>query len=143
MNFESLVGTYKLISWENRHESGEISYPLGPDAQGIISYSNDGYIFVHIMAANRKAYSSGDLFGGETSEIVAGATTHISYCGTYNIDKHDVIHKVHISSFPNWVSTEQRRRFDFMNGNLSLSAQGLQIGNETVAAYLIWQPLIP
>lgn len=141
MTYASLVGTYRLISWENRHDSGKISYPLGPDAQGMINYSTDGHMFVHIMAANRQAYSSGDLFAGETSEIVAGATTHISYCGTYALDEHDVIHKVSISSFPNWVTTEQRRRFEFKAGNLLLSAQGLRSGAETVTACLIWQPL--
>lgn len=122
MSIDKLIGTYKLISWENRHDSGEFSYPLGPDAKGMISYSKDGYVFVHIMAMNRIAYSSGDLFGGEASEIVAGATSHISYCGTYKIVNHDVIHRVHICSFPNWVSTEQRRHFQFDNGNLILSA---------------------
>ena len=140
MTIESLVGTYKLLSWEIRHESGETSYPFGSDVQGIISYSEDGYVFAHIMAANRKAYSVGDLFGGESSEIVEGATTHISYCGTYKIDSDEVIHNVHICSFPNWVSTEQRRHFEFDNGNLLLSVQGLQIGAERVGSYLIWQP---
>jgi hypothetical protein len=138
---EKLVGTYKLLSWENRHESGETSYPLGADAQGYINYAPDGYMFVHIMAANRKAYSSGDLFGGETGEIVDGANSHISYCGTYRIENDEVVHTVHISSFPNWVMTEQRRLFEFKNGNLLLSVQGLKIGNERVEAYLIWQPL--
>lgn len=141
MSIEKLIGTYRLLSWENRHDSGEISYPLGPDAKGMISYSKDGYVFVHIMAINRKAYSSGDLFGGEASEIVAGATSHISYCGTYNTEDHEVIHRVHICSFPNWISTEQRRHFKFDNGNLLLSAQGLKIRSERVSVYLIWQPV--
>mgnify|MGYP001812168809 CR=1 FL=1 len=141
MREDNLVGTYKLVSWENRHESGEVSYPLGADAQGYIHYAEDGYMFVHIMAANRKAYSDGALFGGETSETVEGANSHISYCGTYRIEDDDVIHSVQISSFPNWASTEQRRHFEFQNGNLSLSAQGVKIGNERVAAYLIWEPL--
>ncbi len=48
MNNNSLNGTYNLVAWENRHESGKITYPLGPDAQGIITYSPDGYVFVHI-----------------------------------------------------------------------------------------------
>jgi hypothetical protein len=143
MSKDELIGTYKLISWENRHESGEISYPLGPDAKGLISYSQDGFVFVHIMAVNRKAFSSGDLFGGEASEIVAGATSHISYCGTYKIENQDVIHRVQICSFPNWVSTEQRRHFHFDNGNLLLSAEGLKIKSERVGVYLIWQPLGP
>ena len=141
MSIEKLTGTYKLLSWENRHDSGKISYPLGPDAKGMINYSKDGYVFVHIMAVNRKAYSSGDLFGGEASEIVAGASSHISYCGTYKIENHDVIHRVQICSFPNWVSTEQRRHFQFDNGNLLLSAEGLKIKSERVSVYLIWKPL--
>jgi hypothetical protein len=69
MNNEILVGTYELVSWENRHESGAITYPLGPDAKGVISYSPDGFVFVHIMANNRNRHSLGDLFGGEISEI--------------------------------------------------------------------------
>ena len=93
------------------------------------------------MAANRKAYSTGDLFGGESSEIVGGATSHISYCGTYSIKDYEVIHKIHICSFPNWVSTEQRRHFEFKNGDLLLSAKGLQIDRESVDAYLIWKPI--
>ena len=135
------AGTYKLVSWENRHESGETSYPLGPDAQGYIHYTEDGYMFVHIMAANRKAYSDGALFGGETSETVEGANSHISYCGTYRIENNDVIHSVQISSFPNWSFTEQHRHFEFQNGNLALSVQEVKIGNERVAAYLIWELL--
>jgi hypothetical protein len=141
MSIEKLTGTYKLLSWENRQDSGKISYPLGPDAKGMISYSKDGYVFVHIMAVNRKAYSSGDLFGGEASEIVAGATSHISYCGTYKLENHDVIHRVQICSFPNWVSTEQRRHFQFDNGNLILSAEGLKIKSERVGVYLLWEPI--
>jgi hypothetical protein len=138
---ENIVGTYKLLSWENRRASGETSYPLGSDAQGFLHYSKDGYMFVHIMASNRRVYSGGDLFGGESSEIVAGANSHISYCGKYRIENGEVIHTVDISSFPNWVSTEQRRHFEFKKGNLLLSVQGLKLGNEGVGAYLTWQPL--
>lgn len=32
MKSNNIVGTYDLVSWENRHESGTITYPLGPDA---------------------------------------------------------------------------------------------------------------
>ena len=139
MKEKRLIGTYDLVSWENRHESGTITYPLGTDAKGVISYSPDGFVFVHIMANNRKAHSVGDLFGGDISEIKESATTHISYCGTYSVHGNDVIHQVTIASFPNWINSEQRRRWEFKNGQLLLSAQGLQVGNEKVAAYLIWE----
>ena len=139
MKNDSLVGTYDLVSWENRHESGDITYPLGPDAKGVISYSPDGFMFVHIIADNRKKHSSGDLFGGSDSEIHHSATSHISYCGRYEVVGNEVIHHVCVSSFPNWVPSEQRRNWEFRGGQLLLSAQGLQVGSEKVGAYLIWQ----
>ena len=139
MKDNQLTGTYNLISWENRHDSGAITYPLGPDAKGIISYSPDGFVFVHIMANKRKRHSDADLFGGSDLEIKESAATHISYCGTYEIIGNEVIHCVSVSSFPNWVSSEQRRKWEFRDGRLLLSAQGLQIGNDRVDAYLIWQ----
>lgn len=139
MKNNKLVGTYNLVSWENRHESGDITYPLGSDAKGVISYSPDGFMFVHIMANNRKKHASEDLFGGNDSEIRESATTHISYCGTYEIIGNEVVHLVTISSFPNWIPSEQRRNWEIRDGQLLLSAQGLQVGNEKVGAYLIWK----
>jgi hypothetical protein len=140
MENKSLVGVYELFSWEIRHESGEITYPLGPDAKGLISYSSDGFMFVHIMADNRVPHSSEDLFGGELSEIKNSATTHLSYCGPYEVQEDHVVHYVSVSSFPNWVGSEQRRKWEFKKNQLLLSAQGIQVGNEKVDAYLIWSP---
>lgn len=139
MKKNDLIGTYDLVSWENRHASGDVTYPLGPDAKGVISYSPDGFMFVHIMAGNRKNHSAQDLFGGDESEIKESATTHISYCGSYEIRGNEVIHHVTVSSFPNWVPSEQRRNWEFRDGLLLLSAQGLQVGNDRVGAYLIWK----
>ena len=143
MNQNRLIGTYRLISWENRHESGKISYPLGPDAKGLISYSPDGFVFVHIMANHRAKHTVSDLFGGDPDEINNSATTHISYSGTFEITGNEVIHSVSISSYPNWVPSEQRRCWKFENGKLLLSAQGIQLVNEKVDADLIWEKLEP
>ena len=43
MTSNPLIGTWRLISWENRNASGHISYPLGKDAVGYIIYNRDGY----------------------------------------------------------------------------------------------------
>lgn len=139
MKSSHLVGTYKLVSWENRHESGKVTFPLGPDAQGMICYSPEGYMFVHIMAKDRAWHADNDLFGGDVDELKNSSTTHISYCGRYEVKGNEVYHFVSVSSFPNWVSSEQKRTWMFENGNLLLSAQGVQIGSEKVDAYLIWQ----
>ena len=141
MEKNRFVGTWKLASWENHDESGQITYPLGKDAKGFINYSEDGYMFVHIMAGNRRIISSDDLFGIKPDECVDAAASHISYCGEYVIEHDDIIHKVEVCSFPNWIGSDQRRNFEFKDGRLFLSVQGLKVDKGQVTAYLVWEPV--
>jgi len=139
MNAHSLIGTYRLVTWENRDALGKPSYPLGADAQGFINYSPDGYMFVHIMAKHRQMHAAPEIFGGSMDENEHSATTHLSYCGKYELQGNEVIHHVSACSFPNWVNTQQRRRFQFKNGQLMLTAQGIRFGDTNVDACLTWQ----
>jgi lipocalin-like protein len=68
MTSNPLIGTWRLLSWENRSVDGQISYPLGKDAVGYILYSQDGYMFVAIMRPNRLRFVAGDLLSGSTEE---------------------------------------------------------------------------
>lgn len=140
MKKEQLVGTWRLVLWENRDEKGKISHPLGSDAKGYISYTDDGHVFVHIMAGNRKEFSTGGLFDVTPGECVKAYATHISYCGPYQIDGENIVHKVEVCSFPNWIGSEQRRHAALKDGNLILSALGLQVDAGKVDAYLEWEP---
>lgn len=142
MSKHRLIGTYHLVSWENRYASGKVAYPFGADAQGYISYSLDGYMFVHIMANHRKLHTGDDLFDGDIHEIQKSATTHLSYSGRYELQDNEIIHHVSICSFPNWVNTEQRREWRFQNGQLLLIARDIVSGKEKVDAYLIWHPIM-
>ncbi len=63
-----LIGTWRLVSWENRSVDGQISYPLGEDAVGYIMYNQNGYMFVAIARPNRAKFAAGDLLGGSTEE---------------------------------------------------------------------------
>jgi hypothetical protein len=63
MKSNPLIGTWRLISWENRSADGQISYPLGEDAVGYIMYNQDGYVFVAIMRPDRVTFPGGDLHG--------------------------------------------------------------------------------
>jgi hypothetical protein len=106
-----LIGTWKLLSWENRsvEEDGRISYPLGEDATGYIMYNQDGYMFVAIMSPYRLKFAGGDLLSGTTEEEAQAEETFLSYCGRYELREDRVIHQIELSSFPNWVSVDQER----------------------------------
>ena len=140
MTANPLIGTWRLISWENRSVDGQkISYPLGKDAVGYIMYNEDGYMFVAIMRPNREKFTVGDLLGGSTEEKVQAANTYVSYCGRYEFRGDTVTHHVDLSLFPNWVGVEQERLVEFRGNRLTLSTRPILLGGIQRTAHLIWE----
>jgi hypothetical protein len=122
MTSNPLIGTWKLISWENRSlVDGQVSYPLGKDATGYIMYNEDGYVFVAIMGPNRLKFAADDLLSGSTEEEAQAEETYVSYCGRYDFEGETVIHHVELSLFPNWVGGEQERLVELEGKRLTLS----------------------
>jgi hypothetical protein len=49
-----LIGTYRLVSWENKSvQDGQISRSLSKDTAGCIMCNQDGYMPVAIMSPHR------------------------------------------------------------------------------------------
>ena len=134
-----LIGTWRLMSWENRSVDGQISYPLGRDAVGYIMYNPDGYMFVAIMRPDRVKFAAGDLLGGSTEEKAQAAETYVSYCGQYEFRGDTVIHHVELSLFPNWVGVGQERLVELMGNRLMLSTRPVLLGGIQQTAHLLWE----
>ncbi len=134
-----LIGTWQLTSWFNELEDGSKIYPLGSNASGYISYSADGFVFVHMNAADRDLYAVNDPFGGSSSEDSAAIKSQISYAGPYEYRREQVIHRVTASSCPNWVGSEQVRNVRLDGDTLELSAAGAVFQGKTVTARVLWQ----
>ncbi len=135
-----LIGTWRLMSWENRSIDGQkISYPLGRDAVGYIMYSQDGYMSVTIMRPNRAKFAAGDLLGGSIEEKAQAAETYVSYCGRYEFRGDTVIHHVELSSFPNWVGVDQERLVKLKGNRLTLSTRPILLGGIEQTAHLNWE----
>ena len=147
MTDNPFLGTWRLISWENRDETGKLGYPLGPGAVGYITYTADGYIFAQIMAAERAPLATQNPFGGAEAEAAAAARSHMSYCGSYEIrpggENDEVVHRVAVSDFPNWVGGEQRRFYKFEDEKLILSAPPFRTKKGEITTYLIWERTKP
>ena len=77
MSSNPLVGTWRLISWENRTLDGEVSHPLGEDASGYIAYNEDGYVFVAIMGPARRPFVAAGVLSGSTAEKAGAAETYV------------------------------------------------------------------
>ena len=135
-----LVGTWRLLSWENRDVSGgEVIHPLGEDAVGYIMYGRDGYMSVAISRPDRARFAAGDLLGGGTGERARAAETYVSYCGRYEFRGETVVHFVELSLFPNWVGAEQERLVEVAGDRLTLSTRPMVLGGVLRTASLTWE----
>jgi hypothetical protein len=139
MTSNPLIGTWRLISWENRSLDGRITYPLGKDATGYIMYNEDGYMFVAIARSNRVTFAAGDLLRASTEERAHAAETYVSYCGRYEFHGDSVLHHVELSLFPNWAGADQERLVEVRGDRLTLSTRPTLLEGIQQTAHLIWE----
>ncbi len=133
-----LVGVWRLVSWESRTADGEATYPLGQDARGYITYSDDGHLSVIIGKADRPRFSGNDLLGGSAEEKAGAAATFVSYAGTYELQGDRVIHHIELSLFPNWAGTTQERKVELRGNRLTLSTRAMVHGRFGTSS-LTWE----
>ncbi|MDZ8055400.1 MAG: lipocalin-like domain-containing protein [Aulosira sp. ZfuVER01] len=135
----NLVGTWKLLSCETRTETGQVFYPLGDNPSGYIIYTDNGYVSVAMMKANRPQFQAGDIAAGTVEEKVAATDSYVSYCGTYEIQGERVIHHVEVSFFQNWVGVNQVRFVQLNGEQLTLSTPPMLVNGIEIVGSLIWQ----
>ena len=134
-----LVGVWQLESLELRSPKGEKTFPMGRDARGYLSYTEEGFMSVAIMEQGRRLYESNDSRGGTTEEKVEAASGYLSYCGSYEVKGKQVIHHVEISLFPNWISVDLVRIFEFDGDRLTLSTPPFFVEGKKQTSHLVWR----
>jgi hypothetical protein len=137
-----LVGTWKLISFE-RWSNGEVTFPMGRDAQGYISYGSSGWMSCQIMRADRPRLASGKWNDGTLDELRAAVGGYLSYAGTYDVDltRNCVTHHVDVHLLPNGVGTHLERRFEVNGNRLTLHTSPLGSSERPEGGRLTWERL--
>ena len=104
---------------------------------------------VSIMRAPAPPVESGDLFLG-AAEALSGGHAYVGYSGTVAVegvntapDKSGalsgiVVHTLDTCSYPNWVGTEQRRRFLLDGDRLTLTTPSIERGGAGAVATVSW-----
>ncbi len=106
---------------------------------GFLMYSEEGYVSVAMMSANRPRFAAKDIKRGTTEEKVAAVDTYISYCGRYEVQGERVIHHVDVCLFPNWIGNDQKRAFKFDGNRLILSTDLAPDDEMQKTGHLIWE----
>ena len=138
---DKLLGTWILTSSEFRRSDGQIVYPMGKDAKGLLVYDPHGYVVAHLMSAHRPPFASNDREKGTTEELKAAFEGYLGYFGTYDIDEQQsrVVHHVVGCSFPNWEGGDQVRFFEFDGEHLTIKTMPLTVGGVSIVAVLTWE----
>jgi len=133
----SLLGTWKMMSYVVTTAAGERATPYGENPHGYISYSADGRMQAIGVANGRQVPATASA---PAAARVALYDTMFAYAGTYTVEGCKIIHHVDISWNEVWTGTDQIRTFE-MNGNiLRLTARILDPVSGMESHYAVeWQ----
>ena len=135
-----LVGAYRLRRCEVRWSNGEVDFPYGPNPEGLLVYTADGYFTGHVMRPDTPRLSTGARHA-PAEEIRAAFLGYIGYCGTYAVDREDgtVTHRVLGSWHPNWVGTDQVRHFRLAGADLVIETPAIASAGRSYRTRLVWK----
>jgi hypothetical protein len=137
----SVVGTWKLVSYDTRTPAGVTSYPLGQDLAGLAIYLPNGRVSIQFMRNDRPAFKSGDAWRGTLEEERAAFEGFFGYAGRYTIDaaRSVVTHHLEIASAPNYVGIDLVRTFSMSGNRLTLRTPERQLAGQTSTSTLVWE----
>lgn len=113
--------TWALESFQSQGVNGEVVYPLGKEAKGLITFTPQNRISVHIMAVEEQSVNKG-TFLTDAEEKMAVLGYH-AYAGKFQIDETTQTLTTHvaISLLSSYVGTNQTRSVKLADGKLHLS----------------------
>ena len=128
---DKLVGAWELVSYVERDSpDGQVRYPHGEDAQGLIMYTPDGYMSAQIQSAGRPNYDRPVASGGTVEQAAAAALGYLAYSGRYFVESRSLV--------PNYLGKFHLRHSDLDGDELRLSAETALPGGRTVYSSLVW-----
>ncbi|TMR05699.1 lipocalin-like domain-containing protein [Actinomadura soli] len=136
---EAVRGTWRLVTYVVENEHGElIDEPLGPDPHGLLVYTPEGRVVVHLMADGREMCGSARPVDCPPDRKLAAYDSHLSYAGSYRLTGDRVFHHVSISSFPDYVGTELERTLRLDGDRLMLKSTPQVVRGQVRIAVLRW-----
>lgn len=136
-----LVGGWRLRTWVSIADDGAETYPMGDAPDGLLAYSAGGAMIGIMGPGGRPRFATDDVTGGSAEEQAAAFATFIAYGGRYEVDGETITHHVKTSLFPNWIGTQQRRRWqlDPSGRVLTLTSPPIALGGDTRIQRLTWE----
>ena len=133
---DRFVGTWKLVSMEQRNAKGEVIPPASPapNRTGYIIYDPAGYVAVSIMPVGRTKYAGLQPTDDEAKTAITG---YAGYFGTFVVNEKEgfVTHRLQGSVNPG-MAADQKRFFELSGNRLTLKPPPAANGNQ---ARIVWE----
>lgn len=136
-----LIGTWRLVAWENRDEDGTTEPAFGAGVSGYLIYTAQGYVAAHLMAAGRRPFASPDVTAATPEEACAALQTCLSYAGRFSLSDNRLSHHVDVCTFPNWVGTTLERVVELQDNRLVISTARAPFRGRMKVSMLAWERL--
>jgi hypothetical protein len=137
-----LVGVWTLVSYTGERPGSENIHPFGPQPQGFLIYTANGFVSAQLMKPGRSDFHSPDWHHGTPQEYQESGSGYIAYCGRYEVDeeKATVTHIPSVALLPNLIHRPQRRLIHLDGDRLTLRAVGVPAENGlAVTSCLEWK----
>ena len=136
-----LVGVWRLVSYKVKQTGHEDRFPFGPEPEGFLIYTPDGFVSAQLMKPGRPPFQSHDWNGGKPDEYQQAGSGYIAYCGIYEVDeeKKTVTHFPSVALVPNLILRGQLRSIVLSGDRLSLCAVTPTADSEPVTSLLEWR----
>jgi hypothetical protein len=137
----ALVGTWRLVSNEERRADGTVTAVWGSSPAGSLMYHANGRMAVQLMDPRRPKFAAEDRLAGTDDEVRRAFAGYLAYFGSFTVDAKAgvVVHHVEGSSFPNLVGEDQRRSFVLSGNRLTLTTPPLFRAGRTSTYVLVWE----
>lgn len=142
---ERLIGAWRLVEWRTQQVTGTIGHPFGPDAIGLIIYTQDGHMSGHLMHAHRPAFSrprtqAVEFDAGDPTELAAAFNSYLAYGGGWTLEEDGLVrHHVVVASIPGWAGTTLIRRVHFAGEQLVLTTLPRTVDGVEQQGILRWE----
>jgi hypothetical protein len=118
-----IVGTWRLVSYEDKPPTGPSLYPFGKDVKGQLMYDAAGRMSIQIMKVPHPTVASGDDSRVTPEEKQELYDAYVAYFGTYSVDSDRgvVIHHVEGDLADVYIGSDEERPFVLRGDTLILA----------------------
>lgn len=127
-----LVGSWKLVSYEDRDASGTLVYPYGRAPEGFLVYDATGHMAVQMMKTPPPDVASDDWDRFTTREKVALFDGYVAYFGRFEVDstRKVVTHLPSADLSRLYIGKREERHYQLIADRLVLSETWVQSGKQ-------------